>query len=346
MSGKTKTAVSQLSLGKTRVSGYLFYDHETMAFEETAPLEAKKLIKAGSVNGLKLEKGEVALDTKGYNMKDLTIRSGVGRYRLFSNPEKYAEDNLFYLTKMFDADGGIAYEVVSNLCARLIISEQALRNLYYKNQLSGLWIDDATETIKLSDGVEIVDLGDGNGSGTVPDGSKFNRREWDCITKQLQDDIAELAAAGDENMIHVDQQLRAGKEYDVLLIPHEYMEDIINGAKEYDPFDDETIFPKIDENSIFGVFEEGQQLDSFEGLLEGDELEEFLSGDTADEDHEEAETEDTETGSEKEPSQTEGIKAEEATEKAHKASKKDSKDQEKAKKKPTKGKNVKKKQQK
>lgn len=154
-----KTVVCQLALGRTRVSGYTLYDHDSMAFEETTPRDVKRLIKEGVVNGLRLNKqGEILLDEKGFNCKNLLVKSGVGNYRPLVPSVDMLGHGMFALTKVACTDDGLVYEIVSNECARLPITEQKLRALYSVGCLCGCWINDDTGMIEFAKGVEMLDM--------------------------------------------------------------------------------------------------------------------------------------------------------------------------------------------
>ena len=154
-----KTVVCQLALGRTRVSGYTLYDHDSMAFEETTPRDVKRLIKDGVVNGLRLDKqGEILLDEKGFNCKNLLVKSGVGNYRPLVPSVGMLGHGMFALTKVACTDEGLVYEIVSNECARLPITEQKLRALYSIGCLCGCWINDASGMIEFANGVEMIDM--------------------------------------------------------------------------------------------------------------------------------------------------------------------------------------------
>lgn len=154
-----KTVVCQLALGYTRVSGYTLYDHESMAFEETTPRDVKYLIKSGVVNGLILDKeGNILPDEKGFNCKNLIVKSGVGNYRLLYPVSGMVNHGMYALTKVADTDDGLVYEVVSHQCARLPITESKLRALYQLGCLCGCWIKEGSGMIEFAKGVEFVDM--------------------------------------------------------------------------------------------------------------------------------------------------------------------------------------------
>ena len=154
-----KTAVCQLALGQTRVNGYLLYAPESMAFEEHTPKETKQLIKAGEVNGLCLDNhGEIQLDEEDFRCHNLMVKSGVGNFRPLKSVDVIGNGNLFALTKVADTDRGRVYEIVSNLCARVPVTEAKVRALCQFGSLSGCWVDTDTDVLHFADGVEQIDL--------------------------------------------------------------------------------------------------------------------------------------------------------------------------------------------
>ena len=166
-----KTAVCQLTLGRTRIAGYTLYDHDTMAFEETTPRDVKALIKEGVVNGLKLDKdNEIMLDEVGFNCHNMLAKSGVGNYRPLKPATGVAAYEMYAMTKAVDTDEGMIYEVVSSKCARLPIKEEKIRSLFELGCLTGCWINKETGMIRLADGVEMIDMTTDNQKGTTAEG--------------------------------------------------------------------------------------------------------------------------------------------------------------------------------
>ncbi len=154
-----KTVVCQMTLGRTRVSGYTLYNSDSLAFEEFTPLEVKRLIRAEGVNGLMLTKtGEIELDEEGFNQRNLPVKSGVGKFRLLREGTDTAATPYYALTKVADTPEGLVYELVNNISARLPVKEKLVRALYTLNKLSGCWINDATGMIRFADGVEFIDM--------------------------------------------------------------------------------------------------------------------------------------------------------------------------------------------
>ena len=153
-----KTVTCQLNLGKTRVAGYVLYDHRSMAFEETTPRDVKHLIKEKQLNGLKLDENEeIVLDGDGFNQQNIIIKSGVGNYHPMHDNLGVSLNEMFALTKIADTDTGMVYEVVTSRCARLPITEEKLRSLYELNCLTGCWIT-KEGNIRIADGVDMIDM--------------------------------------------------------------------------------------------------------------------------------------------------------------------------------------------
>ena len=157
--GMKKTVVCQMTLGRTRVSGYTLYNPDSLAFEEFTPLEVKRIIRTEGVNGLMLTKaGEIELDEEGFNQRNLPVKSGVGKFRLLREGIDTAATPYYALTKVADTPDGLVYELVNNISARLPVKEKLVRALYTLNRLSGCWINDATGMIRFADGVEFIDM--------------------------------------------------------------------------------------------------------------------------------------------------------------------------------------------
>lgn len=168
-----KTVVCQMTLGRTRVSGYTLYDPESLAFEEFTPLEVKRLIKKEGVNGLILTKdGEIELDEVGFNQRNLPVKSGVGKFRLLKEGKDSSDILLYALTKVADTPEGLVYEIVNNISARLPVKEKLVKALYTLNKLSGCWVNEATGMIRFADGVEFIDMTNDDEDKEEPNGSR------------------------------------------------------------------------------------------------------------------------------------------------------------------------------
>ncbi len=133
-----KTVVCRIDLGLTRVAGYTLYDSETMEFQEITAHEMEKLVKAGYVNGLVFDKnGALVPDTEGWNLGNMKIKSGIGKYRDF-NMENPRGDTVYSVVRVENGADGRMYEVVNNRCARVMYTEQQLRSLMEFSWVGGI----------------------------------------------------------------------------------------------------------------------------------------------------------------------------------------------------------------
>ena len=149
-----KTVVNRIDLGITRIAGYNLFCSETREFQETTPREVKALVNQGQVNGLKLLNGEVIeLDTDGFNMRNLKIKSAVGKFRTLYPADNMM--NMFAVVRVIETDDGCRlYEIISNKCARVKITHERLNRMiemgYY---VAGVRMVEGK--IKVCDGVTI-----------------------------------------------------------------------------------------------------------------------------------------------------------------------------------------------
>ncbi len=140
-----KTIVCRLDLGVTRIAGYTLFDSETKEFQETTTRETEKLVKAGCVNGLVFDKnGLLVPDTEGWNLPNMKIKSGVGRYRDYDT-EKSRGDTVYSVVGVNSTPEGKTYEVVNNRCARVQYTEKQIRSLAEFAWVGGIRIGDDGE---------------------------------------------------------------------------------------------------------------------------------------------------------------------------------------------------------
>lgn len=150
-------AVSLIYLGYTRNSGAVLFDSDTKEFLDSTPAEVRRLIDLGLVKGLKWRNGdegpEFVVDTEGFNQQNIPVKSA-NKFRPYLNDVPGAPINSMYtVVRVLDTDyRGRLYEVVSNKCARIKITEQNLRELSQLTNIAGVWITD--EGIKVCDGVQ------------------------------------------------------------------------------------------------------------------------------------------------------------------------------------------------
>ncbi len=124
-----KTIVCRLDLGVTRIAGYTLFDSETKEFQETTSRETEKLVRAGCVNGLVFDKnGLLVPDVEGWNLPNMKIKSGVGRYRDYDT-EKSRGDTVYSVVEVHTSPEGKVYDVINNRCARVQYNEKQIRSL-------------------------------------------------------------------------------------------------------------------------------------------------------------------------------------------------------------------------
>lgn len=150
-------AVSLIYLGYTRNSGAVLFDSDTKEFLDSTPAEVRRLIDLGLVKGLKWRNGddgpEFVVDAEGFNQQNIPVKSA-NKFRPYLNDVPGAPINSMYtVVRVLDTDyRGKLYEVVSNKCARIKITEQNLRELSQLTNIAGVWITD--NEIKVCDGVQ------------------------------------------------------------------------------------------------------------------------------------------------------------------------------------------------
>ncbi|GAB6152557.1 hypothetical protein JCM17380_13070 [Desulfosporosinus burensis] len=150
-----KTAINRIDLGMTRIAGWNLFDEVSRQFEETTPREVKDLIKRGLVNGLKLNNGQIELDTDGFNMRNLKIKSAVGKFRTLYPADSMM--NMYAVVRVIETDDGCKlYETISNKCDRKKITHERLNMMiemgYY---VAGVRLVEGK--ILICDGVTIQD---------------------------------------------------------------------------------------------------------------------------------------------------------------------------------------------
>lgn len=148
-----KFPVCVLSLGYTRLAGITLYDTKTRQFDETTPRFARELIDKGLVKGVKYNE-EGFVPDEAFNMKDILVKSGVGKYRpLLHEVPGAAVNSTYMVVRVLETNKGRLYEVVSNRCQRVKITEEQLRGLNSIGNVAGVFITD--DEIKICDGVVI-----------------------------------------------------------------------------------------------------------------------------------------------------------------------------------------------
>lgn len=149
-----KTVIGRIDLGQTRTAGYTIYDEATKEFQEKTPKEVIMLIKNNELNGLKLVNNKIELDTDGFNMKNLMIKSGVGKFR-----KMYEEDTIincmYAIVRVIRYDDDNVYEIINNRCARIKINENRVKMLYEIGYVAGIRL--VKNRIDICKGVTIED---------------------------------------------------------------------------------------------------------------------------------------------------------------------------------------------
>lgn len=186
-----KYAVCILSLGYTRLAGITLYDSQTRAFEETTPREARNLINAGLVKGVKWEKDGFVPD-ESFNMKNILVKTAVGKYRPLLNDLPGVQVNSTYMVvRVIETENEKWYEVVSNKCQRIKISESALIGLNEIDNVPGVRIDGNQVTVcdgvvikkkMKKENIEITDL-----PLNVNEEDAVAEEETECTEKKTED---------------------------------------------------------------------------------------------------------------------------------------------------------------
>ncbi len=155
------TVVNRIDLGRTRIAGYTLFNPADVSFMEMTPGQVKNLIQMKQVNGLKMDKGEIVIDPD-FGQDNLIIKSGVGNYRQLIEMPDRPDDLMLSLTKPITdlVTGENVYEVVTNRCARVCITEPAMFDYVKKGMVAGCdYILDENDNMRLliCDGVDVSD---------------------------------------------------------------------------------------------------------------------------------------------------------------------------------------------
>lgn len=163
-------ACSVLSLGYTRIAGVQAYNTDTRAFDELTPAVARKLIKSGELLGvlweepeMKYEEGRFVPDKEGFNKQNIIIKTAVGKFRpMYDDLPDQPLNSMYNIVKVIHTDyRGTLYEIVSNRCDRIKVTEKQLRGLNEISPVAGIWITDSDirvhEKIKIEDRRAVVE---------------------------------------------------------------------------------------------------------------------------------------------------------------------------------------------
>lgn len=149
-----KTTIVRLDLGMSRIAGFTVYDDITKEFQEKTPKEITTLIKKNELNGLKLVNNKIELDTEGFNMKNLMIKSGVGKFRKMHETDTII-NCMYAVVRVIKFDDNTVYEVINNRCARIKIDENRIKMLYEIGYVAGIIL--VKNRIDICKGVTIED---------------------------------------------------------------------------------------------------------------------------------------------------------------------------------------------
>lgn len=149
-----KTVVCRIDLGLTRIAGYTLYNEVTREFEETTPKEVKYLINCKEVNGLCLNGDEIVLDTETFNMKNLMIKSGVGKFRTLYDTNKIV-NCMYAVVRVIETDKCKLFEIISSKYGRIKVTSERLRILIETAHVAGVKI--VNNKIQVCKGVTIED---------------------------------------------------------------------------------------------------------------------------------------------------------------------------------------------
>lgn len=155
-----KFAVCVISLGYTRLAGITLYDSQSRDFTETTPRVARELMKKGLVKGVLWdEKENMFVPDPEFGMTDILVKTGVGKYRpLLNDVPGMPIYSSYTLVRVLETNKGRLFELISNKCQRVKISEEALIGLSKIGNIGGVIItenEDNTTSIKICDGVVI-----------------------------------------------------------------------------------------------------------------------------------------------------------------------------------------------
>lgn len=149
-----KTVICRMDLGLTRIAGYILYNEVTREFEETTPKEVKYLIKNKEVNGLGLNGDEIVLDTEAFNMNNLMIKSGVGKFRMLYDTNKIV-NCMYAVVRVIETDKYKLFEIISSKYGRIKVTSERLRILIETAHVAGVKI--VNNKIQVCKGVTIED---------------------------------------------------------------------------------------------------------------------------------------------------------------------------------------------
>lgn len=175
-----KYAVSLMSLGYTRQSGAILYNPETQDFDETSVAIVRNMIKNNEVVGLTFNHAYAELQPDETYCKDITVKTGVGKYRSYKNlNDKMDNMNYFVVKQITTPNGNILYELVNNKCGRIDIPLEGVIGLSEIVPVYGYEYNAETDELKLHDSVIIENrLTDMFENATNPLGEFMHGSGW------------------------------------------------------------------------------------------------------------------------------------------------------------------------
>ena len=148
-----------MNLGYTRVQGVQVYNTCDKSFPLITPARARKLIDSGELKGILWVKNaetdalEFIPDKEGWNLSNIVVQSGL-THRLWKETVGQAIQNSIYSVVRVIEDGDKAlYEVISNSCQRIKLTDVQLVGLADITEVGGVIINDGE--IRVLDGVII-----------------------------------------------------------------------------------------------------------------------------------------------------------------------------------------------
>ena len=149
-------AVTRLDLGVTRLGvGWVLFNSENKAFEETKPREVRKYIQANLVKGLKFmeDTGEIGVDTN--FIEDLASKTSVGNYRMvFGGLKISGMQQIIIVTGKHETEDGERYEIVTPYYQRFFTTKECIQKFVEQGTIVGGVNVDENGEIQLLPGVE------------------------------------------------------------------------------------------------------------------------------------------------------------------------------------------------
>ena len=160
MKDNLKVAVAELMLGYTRVQGLVVYNSASKEFNEVPPAQAKRLITAGELYGVKYKDTEDGIQfycDEDFSQEDILIKTACGKYRSMNNEiiGSSVLNSIYTVVKKVEYTDKSFYEIVGTKCSRLMIAEENLVELNKISHVAGCWISENGD-IQLHDAIPVV----------------------------------------------------------------------------------------------------------------------------------------------------------------------------------------------